>query len=168
VRSISPWLAALFPLILQGCAPSYLVREDRVKPELGRFDDLMLSTYWLRWESRIPNRIETGRIGVSFQAMVQNTAKADPYELDLKGARFEMKGGGVPARCSAKPVAGDKSTLAPGAKSMLDCSAEIAAGSAPGLTTSDQFAALVVPYSGARKSGQLRMRYKIKAEDFHP
>jgi hypothetical protein len=147
-------LALLFTF---GCAPAFLIRENRVKYQLEQHDDLMSSTADMHPRNQVPTRTATG-VRIFSKVLIQNTSKDLTYQLAIEKAVLSVSGTAMPAKCVANLSQQSQIAANPGSKVLVECSAELSTKDVPTLASRDEFAEFQIPY--------IAVLYKLKAEDF--
>lgn len=158
-------VVTFFLLFAFGCAPAFLIHENRVKYQLEQHDDLMSSTAYILPRNQVPTRTPTG-IRIHSKFLIQNTSKELMYYLAIETATLSVSGVGLPAKCIANLSLQSEVSTSPGSKVFVECNAELSIKDVPALASRDEFAEFQIPYIAEGKSGRISVFYKLKAEDF--
>lgn len=158
-------VSSFFLLFAFGCAPAFLIRENRVKYQLEQHDDLMSSTSDMHPRNQVPIRTLSG-IRIHSKVLIQNTSKDLKYDLAIETVILSVSGASLPAKCIANLSQQSEVSISPGSKVFVECNAELSIKDVPALASRDEFAEFQIPYAAEGKSGKISVLYKLKAEDF--
>jgi hypothetical protein len=145
---------------LVGCAASFLVAEPRSKYEIKSFDDLLVSNLDSVLSPRAP-KTDKSILTVYYDLAIQNGSKDIEYNVTSKG-QLQVGKSTYDLVCEAVGALDVK----PGKSVVLDCRSQINKDAFTHLKE-DLIAKIFVPYSSAKRKGNISFDYLIRIEDLN-